>query len=101
MAELTIPESRELGLAAISNLSKDSADDLIGRVFGLRNEEQVSAFLRDNPFLSRVILEARAEIRKYFPQSPLFLEVLGDCEGVDPDTLYLYISTDLSPARPG
>jgi hypothetical protein len=67
-----------------------------------RGREEVSSFLRENPFLVTLILQARTEIRKQFPDSQLFLELLSDTEGTDPDRLYLYISTDLAPieARP-
>jgi len=78
--------------------SKPRLDSLLT----FRNPEVVASFLSDNPFIVKLILEARDEIRKQFPDSQLFLEVLSDTEGIDPDKLYLYVSTDLSPkeARP-
>lgn len=97
MAEITIPEPYESGLAIIAT-SKPGIESLLT----FRGREEVSYLLRENPFLVTLILEARSEIRKHFPDSQLFLEVLSDTEGIDPDRLYLYISTDLSPteARP-
>jgi hypothetical protein len=97
MAEITIPEQYESGLAIIAT-SKPGIESLLT----FRGREEVSYFLRENPFLVTLILEARSEIGKQFPDSQLFLEVLSDTEGIDPDRLYLYISTDLPPteARP-
>jgi hypothetical protein len=70
--------------------------------FTLRNRQEIDAFLRESPFLVSLALEARVQIKKYFPDSELTLETISDPEGLDPDTLFLYISTHDAPrdARP-
>jgi len=71
-------------------------------LFNVRNREEVGVFFRENRFLITLAIEARIAIKRHFPEAQLFLEVLKDAEGIDPDILYLYVSTDLSPtdARP-
>jgi len=71
-------------------------------LFTVRDQQEVDAFLRENPFLSGLTLEARIQIRKHFPDSELILETISDPEGLDPDKLFLYIGTKESPrdARP-
>lgn len=70
--------------------------------FTLRDKREVTFFIKRNPSLIHILTQARTEIKKYFPESQLFLELISDPDGVDPDQLFLYISTDLSPreARP-
>jgi len=63
-----------------------------------RNRAEIDSFLNINTFVVPLIFEAVGEIKKQFPDSQLLLEVLKDAEGIEPDTLYLYVSTDLSPA---
>jgi hypothetical protein len=67
-----------------------------------RGQEAVVAFLKRNDSLLPLLFEASKEIRKYFPESCLFLELISDPDGEDPDQLFAYISTDLPPreARP-
>lgn len=71
-------------------------------LFAVRNRQEVSTFLRESPFLIMLILEARIQIAKYFPESELHLETISDPEGLEPSKLFLYISTNESPrdARP-
>ena len=103
MAEIKTPQPYESELGMIGALHDDSVSELVEvEGFTVRNHEEVGSFLRENRFLVTLALEARNEIRKHFPESELLLEVLRDTEGIDPDILYLYVSTDLSPtdARP-
>ena len=50
-------------------------------------------FLEKHPFLVTLLLEAPDRIRQYFPDSPLFLEVVTDPEAGsrDDDMLWIYI----------
>jgi len=70
--------------------------------FVFRGSKRVLSFLGRNPYLVPLLTEAGKEINKYFPEPELFLEIVSDPDGVDPDQLFLYISTDLPPseARP-
>lgn len=72
------------------------------KLFTLRNSGETFSFLIKNDFLLSILIDANNEIKKHFPETELLLEVVGDPDGVDPDQLFLYISTDLPPreARP-
>lgn len=74
----------------------------ISASFVLREPQLVNSFLKKNMFLFPLLVEASREIKTYFPHSRLYLQLMSDPDGVDPDQLVLYISTDLPPkeARP-
>jgi hypothetical protein len=74
----------------------------IESLFTVKNRREVGNFLRESPFLVSLAIEARIQIKKYFPESELVLETVNDPEGLEPDQLFLYISTNESPreARP-
>ena len=62
----------------------------IRRIFVLRDEESVSAFLSDHPSLSPLLLEAEAPLRKWFGSSALVaLKAPIDDSGVQ--TLYAVV----------
>jgi hypothetical protein len=60
------------------------------QLYRLRERSQVLEFINKHPFLLPVLLEAPAEIRQYFPDSQLFLEVVPDAE--IPDWVHLVLS---------
>lgn len=106
----TIRATRKDSLRRISQLviywrtykSRPTTKTGIENLFTLRGEQEVDSFIKKNFFLVSLLTEARTEIKKYFPKSQLFLELIHDPDEVDPDQLFLYISTELSPreARP-
>lgn len=57
--------------------------------------ERVFEFLKERQYLLPLLLEAREEILKYFPQSSLSLELKADPEAEDNSQLILYIQTNL------
>lgn len=71
-------------------------------LFALRNSQKTFFFLTRNDFLVPLLIEANREIKKHFPESDLYLEVVNDPEAKDKRQLLLYISTKLAPreARP-
>lgn len=66
-------------------------------LYSFREPAEVLQFLEKYPFLVPLSLEAHQHIRKYFPDLPVFLEVITDPEARsrDEDILWIYIATDL------
>lgn len=66
-------------------------------LYSFREPAEDLQFLEKYPFLVPLLLEAHQPIRKYFPDSPLFLEVVTDPEARsrDEDMLWIYIGTHL------
>src|SRR4051794_21067437 len=64
--------------------------------YTLRERDEVIQFLEENPFLVPILLEAQDKITKYFPDSPVSLEIRYDPEASDGDPhVMAYIATDL------
>jgi hypothetical protein len=73
----------------------------VEKLFSLRNSQAICSFLERNGFLIPLLIEANIEIKKHFPDSRLYLDLISDPE-VDERQLFLYICTNLTPreARP-
>ncbi|MBI4556900.1 MAG: hypothetical protein HY706_04890 [Candidatus Hydrogenedentes bacterium] len=69
----------------------------VEEIYSLRGADDVKAFLKKNPFLPALLTEARDYIEHYFPDQPLFLEVMHDPEAAAGEELVVFISTELSP----
>ncbi len=63
-------------------------------LYSFREPAEVLQFLEKYPFLVSLLLDAHGTIRRYFPDSPLFLAYVPDPEIDDPQ-LVVYIATDL------
>jgi len=73
---------------------------LIETLYTLRKMEDVIKFVERHPFIVSILFEGYDEIKKYFPNSRLFLEVVTDYETIDDNQqLAIYISTDISPEQ--
>lgn len=81
---------------------KHRTSTLLSSLFTFRDPQAVVSFLRKNDFLVPLLIEANKEIKKHFPESQTYLELVSDPEAVDEWQLFLYISTKLAPreARP-
>lgn len=63
-----------------------------------RNFLEITEFLKDNLFLTPLLLQANEKIREYFPLSELVLEVVVDREDTNgEEELVIFICTNLSP----
>ena len=69
---------------------------LIERMYILRNSQTVTSFLEQHPFLVSLLGETHQKIQDYFPQAPVFLEVVSDPEAVHDLQLVASVGTDLA-----
>src|SRR5687768_182782 len=90
-----MPSSQPLNGAPPAQAALPLAASALEAVFMLQDRKRVLAFLEQHSSLQPLILEAHDEIRKYFPDSPLTLEVLADPEFPANPQLVLYIVTRL------
>lgn len=66
-------------------------------IYKFRNCDAVRTFLMDEPSASVLLSEAYGRIRKYFPDSEIFMEVVTDPDSPGEKELVVSIATDLSP----
>lgn len=79
-------------------LISESDIESLEKSYIFRDKTEVIEFIKKYPFLLPVVLEAPAEIRPYFPEQKLLLEVINDPE--IPNYIHLLLSiilTDLDP----
>jgi|GEM_PF-608970 hypothetical protein len=67
------------------------------QLYAFRKPTETLHFLEANPFLVPLLQEAYANIRKYFPYSELFLEVITDPEAIDEKQLVVFIAVEQNP----
>jgi len=67
------------------------------QTYRLRERSEILRFLNQYPALMPVLLEAPDKIRRYFPSSQLFLQVVLDPELIDWVKLILSIRITLNP----
>ncbi|HID61453.1 MAG TPA: hypothetical protein EYP49_01715 [Anaerolineae bacterium] len=70
---------------------------LLERLYTFRRRVEVLGFLEKYPFLAPLLLEAYDRIRIYFPDSPLFLEVVTEPEANDDYQLVVSVAIVLDP----
>ncbi len=70
---------------------------LLDEMYTFREPGIVQEYLDSNTFLLTILEEAFDKIRKLFPSSPLFLEVVSNPEEEDDTYLVLFIKTNLVP----
>jgi hypothetical protein len=63
-------------------------------IYTFRQEKSVIKFIQKYPYLLDVLKEAYPQIKKYFPEEPLVLEVNFDREGAEYDQLFIHIQTE-------
>lgn len=80
---------------ATPSISQSDIESL-ERLYTFREPTEVLQFLEQYSFLVPLLLNAHKTIRKYFPDSPLFLEYVTDPEIDDPQ-LVVFIATNLEP----
>jgi hypothetical protein len=70
------------------------AMDEIQRLYAVKDEAEVLAFLQDHPTLVPLLLEAAPQLQKYFPGARLSVERIADPE--EPiEQLFVGAATDL------
>jgi hypothetical protein len=67
------------------------------RWYTLHESQDVIDFLEDYPHFSRLLEEARIELRRYFPAAPLDLRIVPNDGNEDDQQLVLAIGTHLAP----
>jgi hypothetical protein len=67
------------------------------QLYDFRKPIEVSHFLEVNPFLVPLLREAYIHIRRYFPSSELFLEVVADPEAIDEEQLVVFVAVNHDP----
>ena len=79
-------------------LISQSDIEALEKLYIFRDKTEIIEFIKKYPFLLPVVLEAPAEIRPYFPDQKLLLQVINDPE--IPNYIHLVLSiilTDLDP----
>ena len=79
-------------------LISESDIESLEKSYIFRDKTEVIEFIKKYPFLLPVVLEAPAQIRPYFPEQKLLLQVINDPE--IPNYIHLLLSiilTDLDP----
>ena len=61
---------------AIPSASSDIFNPNIDKLYTLRDANEVTGFLEENPFLIPLLQEAYMHIKEYFPDSDVVLEVI-------------------------
>jgi hypothetical protein len=67
----------------------------IEALYQVRDEQAVFAFLEAHSFLVPLLLEAHSQIKVYFPDAPLFLEMFIDPDAVGIQSLEIAIGTQM------
>lgn len=94
-----VPSTVYLSQIEIQWLKHQIEIQWLERLYVFRNRAEVIWFLEKYPFLVSLLLEAYDKIGKYFPHSPLFLEVFTDSEAVNESQLVIFIATNLTPDK--
>jgi hypothetical protein len=89
-----IPGVRES--TALYNHSRTAGQEILGK-FEVIESAKVLDFIENHKFLNELLLQAEKEIKVYFPDSKLFLEVKSDVENREDTKLVLSICPDYSP----
>lgn len=77
--------------------SRQAQIERLKNLYALRNENRVIEFLRLHDYLFSLIFEIPEQIRKYFPDTHLYLRIIRDPDSKTLDEwLILDVSTDLS-----
>src|SRR5689334_17191798 len=72
-------------------------ESLLGTLYTFKEPREVHAFLQKYPFLLPFLVEAHANIQRYFPSSPVTLKAVTDPEDAGNSQLVAYISTGEDP----
>lgn len=73
----------------------DEIFDLLESFYEFRNNAQVKEFLNRSSFLVSLLVEAKIELKHYFQDAPLYLEVSEDPEYLGDRHLVIYVHTNL------
>ncbi len=79
----------------ISRHYSEAPSQIVEKVYFFREKEEVLAFLDNNSLLIPLLETSPSNIKNYFPEAELILEVINHPEEVDESHLTLFISTSL------
>lgn len=85
---------RDIGTSRVR--ASEAASDSLKHFYDLRNPEEVVGFIDKNSHLVFWLVLMRARIRKHFPGSQPYLEVISDPE-VDDVRLVVFVKVDCEP----
>ncbi len=85
---------RDIGTSRVRAL--DAASDSLKHFYDLRNPEEVVDFIDKNSYVAFWLVLVRSRIRKYFPGSRPYLEVVSDPE-VDDIRLVVFVKVCCEP----
>lgn len=85
---------RDIGTSRVRAL--EAASESLKHFYGLRNPEEIVGFIDKNAHLVSWLVLMRARIRKHFPGSQPYLEVISDPE-VDDVRLVVFVKVDCEP----
>ncbi len=71
--------------------------DRLENTYAFRNRDEVRGFIEQHPRLASILQQAPAEIRKYFPDSYLSLQLSVDPEEPDFVELVVWVATSYDP----
>jgi hypothetical protein len=87
--EITVPTHKSIDFTK-------TARNAINDLFIIEDATTVNGFINSHTYLKELLIEASEEIKKYFPEAELILEVISDPESDEnSDELVLSILTDL------
>jgi hypothetical protein len=90
---MTIQEKIAEEYKTTSTLTEEEVATL-EKLYYLTGRYQVLGFIEKNSFLVPLLLEAPGKIKKFFPNSPLFLKLVADPEEINQVELVIFIGTN-------
>jgi hypothetical protein len=77
--------------------NQDSQIERLKEIYGFRGKEEVNNFIKANPQIEEILIEASGEINRYFPDSQPILKHFSDPETTGEQHLIISIPTIYSP----
>src|SRR5215469_15253396 len=78
--------------SALPSASSDAFYPNIENLYVFRDANEVTSFLEENPYLIPLLVESHPYIKKHFPDSAVFLEVVHDPEIIGYTQLVAFIA---------
>jgi len=95
--EELLSTTENIGILEEKNMASLYLNMILSAKYTFRNLFKVTEFIKNNPFLIPLLLDAEKNIGKYFLNNELFLEIVHDVEDPDFEELMIFIRTNLPP----